>query len=137
MHQLIAKLNLQDLTIAYGMSMCFHFSTCVFAPDSQGGYFKLCPSFVLICSRDKVSCPANPYFGGAKIWTTAFSPVSFQTTPDDPLEMRIETVGRVQPHVRAKIIDEHGKVTPIGKRPIWLVLTVQRSGADAYFDRNQ
>ncbi|KAG9120078.1 hypothetical protein FRC07_004587 [Ceratobasidium sp. 392] len=42
------------------------------------------------------------------------SPVSFQTTPDDPLETRVETVGRVQPHVRAKIVTESGELTPVG-----------------------
>lgn len=47
------------------------------------------------------------------------SPVSFQTTPDDPLEMRTESVGRVQPHVRAKILsppDETGQrsIVPVG-----------------------
>ncbi|KAG9122475.1 hypothetical protein FRC07_001123 [Ceratobasidium sp. 392] len=42
------------------------------------------------------------------------SPVSFQTTPDDPLETRVETVGRVQPHARAKIVAESGELTPVG-----------------------
>ncbi|KAG8790138.1 hypothetical protein FRC12_012708 [Ceratobasidium sp. 428] len=64
MRQLIAKMNLRDLTIAYGM--------------------------------------------------TETSPVSFQTTPGDPLETRVETVGRVQPHVRAKIIKDNGELVPIG-----------------------
>ncbi|CAE6521746.1 unnamed protein product [Rhizoctonia solani] len=63
MRKLIERLNLHDLTIAYGM--------------------------------------------------TETSPVSFQTTPDDRLEMRVESVGRVQPHVRAKIIDGHGVVVPV------------------------
>ncbi|EUC57442.1 long chain fatty acid acyl-CoA ligase, putative [Rhizoctonia solani AG-3 Rhs1AP] len=66
MRKLIERLNLHDLTIAYGM--------------------------------------------------TETSPVSFQTTPDDRLEMRVESVGRVQPHVRAKIIDGHGVVVPVGVR---------------------
>ncbi|KAG8723601.1 hypothetical protein FRC09_002623 [Ceratobasidium sp. 395] len=64
MRQLIAKMNLRDLTIAYGM--------------------------------------------------TETSPVSFQTTPDDPLETRVETVGRIHPHVRAKIIGQNGELAPIG-----------------------
>ncbi|KAG8784900.1 hypothetical protein FRC12_018159 [Ceratobasidium sp. 428] len=42
------------------------------------------------------------------------SPVSFQTTPNDPLETRVETVGRVQPHVRAKIIKDNGELVPVG-----------------------
>lgn len=44
----------------------------------------------------------------------AHSPVSFQTTPADPILKRVETVGRVQPHVKAKLIDEEGKVVPVG-----------------------
>lgn len=42
------------------------------------------------------------------------SPVSFQTTPDDPIEKRTETVGKVQPHVKAKLIDTDGNIVPIG-----------------------
>lgn len=42
------------------------------------------------------------------------SPVSFQTTPADPIIKRVETVGKVQPHVKAKLINEEGKVVPVG-----------------------
>ncbi|EMD34787.1 hypothetical protein CERSUDRAFT_116973 [Gelatoporia subvermispora B] len=45
---------------------------------------------------------------------TETSPVSFQTTADDPLIKRVETVGRVQPHVRAKVVDLEGNVVPVG-----------------------
>ncbi|KAG9021811.1 hypothetical protein FS837_006963 [Tulasnella sp. UAMH 9824] len=65
MKQLIEKLNLRDLTIAYGM--------------------------------------------------TETSPVSFQTTPADPIDKRVETVGKIQPHVKAKIIDANGHIVPIGQ----------------------
>ncbi|KAI0938564.1 putative NRPS-like protein biosynthetic cluster [Taiwanofungus camphoratus] len=64
MKQLIANLNLSELTVAYGM--------------------------------------------------TETSPVSFQTTPDDPIIKRVETVGRVQPHVRAKLVDGEGNTVPVG-----------------------
>ncbi|OBZ78072.1 putative acyl-CoA synthetase YngI [Grifola frondosa] len=64
MKQLIAKLNLTDLTNAYGM--------------------------------------------------TETSPVSFQTTNTDPIIKRVETVGKVQPHVKAKVVDCEGRVVPIG-----------------------
>ncbi|KAJ6571734.1 hypothetical protein B0H19DRAFT_666546 [Mycena capillaripes] len=64
MKSLIAKLNLVDLTNAYGM--------------------------------------------------TETSPVSFQTTPADPIIKRVETVGRVQPHVKAKLIDPDGNIVPVG-----------------------
>jgi fatty-acyl-CoA synthase len=36
---------------------------------------------------------------------TETSPVSTQTSPDDPLDKRVATVGRVHPHVQIKIID--------------------------------
>ncbi|KAG6379668.1 hypothetical protein JVT61DRAFT_10188 [Boletus reticuloceps] len=63
MRQLIDKLNLVDLTVAYGMSTL---------------------------------------------------PVSFQSTPADPILKRVETVGKVQPHVRAKIINREGEIVPVG-----------------------
>jgi len=45
---------------------------------------------------------------------TETSPVSFQTGPDDPLERRVSTIGRVQPHLEVKIVDGEGEVTPRG-----------------------
>ena len=45
---------------------------------------------------------------------TETSPVSFQSQPDDPLELRVSTVGRVHPHVQVKIIDAKGRVVPRG-----------------------
>jgi fatty-acyl-CoA synthase len=45
---------------------------------------------------------------------TETGPVSFQTAADDPLERRVRTVGRVQPHIEAKIIDRQGKVVAPG-----------------------
>jgi fatty-acyl-CoA synthase len=45
---------------------------------------------------------------------TETSPVSFQTQPDDSLERRVGSVGRVHPHVQVKIIDTAGRVTPRG-----------------------
>jgi fatty-acyl-CoA synthase len=46
---------------------------------------------------------------------TETSPVSFQTLIDDPLELRVSTVGKVHPHVEAKIIDPlTGTVVPRG-----------------------
>ncbi|TFK49431.1 acetyl-CoA synthetase-like protein [Heliocybe sulcata] len=64
MRTLVEKMNLGDLTIAYGMN--------------------------------------NPR-----------SPVSFQTMTRDPLIKRVETVGKVQPHVKAKIINLAGEVVPL------------------------
>ena len=45
---------------------------------------------------------------------TETSPVSFQSSTDDTLERRVSTVGRIFPHVEAKIIDEDGKVVAPG-----------------------
>ena len=45
---------------------------------------------------------------------TETSPVSFQSSCDDPLELRVSTVGRIHPHVQVKIVDAEGRVTPRG-----------------------
>jgi len=45
---------------------------------------------------------------------TETSPVSFQSACDDPLERRVSTVGRVQPHIEVKIVDSAGRVVPPG-----------------------
>jgi fatty-acyl-CoA synthase len=45
---------------------------------------------------------------------TETSPVSFQSSTDDPLEKRVSTVGRVQPHLEVKIIDSEGNTVPPG-----------------------
>ena len=45
---------------------------------------------------------------------TETSPLSFQSGVDDPLERRVSTVGRVQPHVEVKIVDERGRLVPVG-----------------------
>ena len=48
---------------------------------------------------------------------TETSPVSTQTTTDDPLEKQVSTVGRVHPHVEIKVIDpQTGRVVPRGER---------------------
>jgi len=43
-----------------------------------------------------------------------YSPVSFQTTPEDPIIKRVDTVGRVHPHVKAKVVDKEGNTVPVG-----------------------
>jgi fatty-acyl-CoA synthase len=45
---------------------------------------------------------------------TETSPVSTQTSCDDPLERRVSTVGRVHPHVEVKIVDGDGHIVPPG-----------------------
>ena len=64
MKRAVAKMNLSEITIAYGM--------------------------------------------------TETSPVSFQSSTEDPLERRVSTVGRIQPHLEVKIIDRDGRIVPTG-----------------------
>ena len=45
---------------------------------------------------------------------TETSPVSFQSSADDPLERRVSTVGRVHPHAEVKIVDTEGGILPPG-----------------------
>jgi fatty-acyl-CoA synthase len=45
---------------------------------------------------------------------TETSPVSFQSSTTDPLERRVSTVGRIQPHIEVKIVDREGRIVPTG-----------------------
>lgn len=65
MKDVIAKLNMAEVTIAYGM--------------------------------------------------TETSPITTQTATDDPLEERVSTVGRPQPHAEAKVVGPDGATLPIGE----------------------
>ena len=46
---------------------------------------------------------------------TETSPVSFQSALDNSLERRVSTVGRIQPHLEAKIVDTEGRVLTRGQ----------------------
>jgi fatty-acyl-CoA synthase len=46
---------------------------------------------------------------------TETSPISFQTSTLDPLDKRTGTVGRIQPHLEAKVLDSAGRIVPIGE----------------------
>lgn len=45
---------------------------------------------------------------------TETSPVSFQTTADDPVDRRVDSVGRIHPHVEVRIADRDGNPVPRG-----------------------
>jgi fatty-acyl-CoA synthase len=45
---------------------------------------------------------------------TETSPVSFQSSVDDPVHLRVSTIGRVHPHLEVKIVDGAGKIVPRG-----------------------
>jgi fatty-acyl-CoA synthase len=46
---------------------------------------------------------------------TETSPVSFQSSITDPVERRVATVGRIQPHLEVKIVDGDGRTVPVGE----------------------
>ncbi len=46
---------------------------------------------------------------------TETSPMSLQCAPDDPLDRRVSTVGRISPHVEVKIVDADGRIVPRGE----------------------
>ena len=46
---------------------------------------------------------------------TETSPVSFQCFVDDPIEQRVATVGRILPHLEAKVVDGEGAMVPVGE----------------------
>ena len=46
---------------------------------------------------------------------TETSPVSFQSSTTDPVERRVSTVGRIQPHIEVKIVDTDGSIVPRGQ----------------------
>ena len=49
---------------------------------------------------------------------TETSPVSCMTTPDDPLQKRVDSVGRLLEHVEAKVVSttDRTKILPIGEK---------------------
>ena len=47
---------------------------------------------------------------------TETSPISFQSDPDDAPARRVATVGRIQPHVECRVIDEAGQTVPVGQQ---------------------
>ncbi|MES2259344.1 MAG: AMP-binding protein [Pseudomonadota bacterium] len=46
---------------------------------------------------------------------TETSPVSFQSSIDDPVALRVSTIGRVHPHLEVKIVDGAGRIVPRGQ----------------------
>jgi fatty-acyl-CoA synthase len=47
---------------------------------------------------------------------TETSPVSFQSSTNDPIERRVSTVGRIQPHLEVKVVDGNGQIVPVGEK---------------------
>ena len=47
---------------------------------------------------------------------TECSPVNHMTLADDPIEKRVESVGRAGSHLEVKLVDEQGRIVPVGER---------------------
>ena len=47
---------------------------------------------------------------------TETSPVSFQSSVDDQVDLRVSTVGRIHPHLEVKLIDADGHIVPRGQK---------------------
>ena len=69
-----------------------------------------CPIEVMKRVVDRMHCSEMTIAYGM----TETSPVSFQTSADDPIERRVTTVGRAHPHVEVKIVDAEGRIVPPG-----------------------
>lgn len=69
-----------------------------------------CPIEVMKAVRHRMHAPEITIAYGM----TETAPVSFQSGPNDPETKRVSTVGRIHPHVEAKIVDAQGQPLPIG-----------------------
>ncbi|KAL2114908.1 hypothetical protein VTJ04DRAFT_10571 [Mycothermus thermophilus] len=47
---------------------------------------------------------------------TEASPTCFNAFTDDPIHVRLTTVGTIMPHAMAKIVDRDGRIVPVGTR---------------------
>ena len=54
-------------------------------------------------SHDRARCISREITIGYGMTETG--PLSFQTAPEDPVDRRVETVGRVLPHTEVKVVD--------------------------------
>jgi fatty-acyl-CoA synthase len=71
----------------------------------------LCPIELMNEARDRLGITEMSICYGM----TETSPVSYQTSPSDPIELQVSTVGRIQPHLESKLIDAAGKTVAIGE----------------------
>ncbi|CCG41231.1 AMP-binding protein [Magnetospirillum molischianum] len=69
-----------------------------------------CPIEVMRQVMDRLHMPQITIAYGM----TETSPVSFQCAVDDSVDRRVSTVGRIHPHVEAKVVDPQGRIVPRG-----------------------
>ena len=72
----------------------------------------LCPAPLMRRVMEDMHCDGITIAYGM----TETSPISFQSDPDDPPARRVSTVGRIQPHVECRIVDEQGQTLPVGEQ---------------------
>ena len=70
-----------------------------------------CPIEIMRAVVEKMHLPEITIAYGM----TETSPVSFQSGRDDPVELRVSTVGRIQPHLEVKVVDAAGEIVPLGE----------------------
>jgi fatty-acyl-CoA synthase len=69
-----------------------------------------CPITVMQNAIDKMNLREMTICYGM----TETSPVSFQSTTDDPIELRVKTIGKVHPHVECKVVDpDTNEILPV------------------------
>lgn len=71
-----------------------------------------CPTATMRAVMDKLNMTEVTIGYGM----TETSPITTQTATDDPLDKRVETVGRAHPHAECKIVGPDGEVLPIGEQ---------------------
>ena len=66
---------------------------------------KLCQDVIKYLNADKFTIAYG---------MTETSPVSFQGFPEDSIELKTTTIGYPVPHVEVKVVDEQGRIVPVG-----------------------
>ncbi len=72
----------------------------------------LCPEPLMRRVMDRMHCHQITIGYGM----TETSPISFQSAMDDPVDRRVSTVGRIQPHAECRVVDEAGNTVPVGQK---------------------
>ncbi len=72
----------------------------------------LCPEPLMRRVMDRMHCRQITIGYGM----TETSPISFQSAMDDPVDRRVSTVGRIQPHAECRVVDKAGNTVPVGQK---------------------
>jgi fatty-acyl-CoA synthase len=72
----------------------------------------ICPRPLMEKAREILNCKELIIGYGM----TETSPLSFLTSSTDPVELQVSTVGKVLPNTECKLLDEQGRVVPLGQR---------------------